>query len=958
VQNAATPNVTNSIYFFQATTLGSAQNNGTLDRNTVIVYTADYTNPALSTDVIAQTIKPLLANASYNTYAKACPPGSSSPTDAGCSAWVSIGSQVTDVLTNAGFDNIASADTLPLQFTARTNTSVVDQTNVIAWLATQLTSSEVGNCSLSKSVQPFPASGATSLTIASADCATLLPNRPYTLTEHLVYDPTQAAPDYVTSTFYTQAKDPVAISPATSITHCSATLNFQNAAAAPANPSDTTYSVNVGGSVSSGSATQTRVIGGTGVYSDQNSVTYTNLQSGTSYSPTVTATNRGGASWRSSSAISYTGFTTDSWGGTASISNIGVNTATYTISGVTGGTSLTAYKLQSSLDNSTWSDYGSQTAWAGGSSLSVALSGLTPNTRYYFRIVLYEGSLCSSTLGNANFYTLPAAPTGGSLSASGPRTLSAGWTDAAPITGNPTGSQYTVQTCTTGYGTGTCQTQTSTKNSTSMTASITSGIVPETLYYVRVKTVSASGTSSNDSAWLNLGSVTTPNEAPTVPAPTCTVNNTTASCSDAATDNGGTALLSYHWSVSPSAGVTVNPNDQINNNATTITFPGNGSYTVTIAVTDHSGTGLTGTNSRSVSVGANPTSITISPTTTTVATGNTQSFTATVRDQFNAIIAGASVNWSTSGGGSVSPASGASTVFSATAPGDFTLTASLGSATPGTAALHIIAAGAYFVTTPTISLNADGKTANVSALGADNVSGEASINYTWSLESGPAAISASPNGTNAAKNAVVTFSRAGTYVLRCTLSNANGAVHANTPSATVVQVLSAITVSPNNITIKTMQNQQFSATGLDQFGDAMTPSNVQWSTTGGSVSGAGVFNSPSLGNNITVRARSGNIVGQATVSVVSYDVGNAYAYPVPYKSTGAKKTITFTNLGSSAKIRVYTATGRLVFNTDVQSGTLDWTVINNSGEKLASGVYFYVIESPETKKDGKLIIIQ
>lgn len=315
VQNSATPNVTSSIYFFQATTLGAPQNNGTPDRNTVIVLTADFTNPALSTDLIAQTVKPMLASATYNTYSKTCPPGSSLPTDAGCSAWVAIGSQATDALTNAGFNNIASADTLPLQFTARTNASVVDQTNVIAWLTTQLASTEVGNCSVSNSVQPFPGSGVTSLTITSSDCGTLLPNRPYTLTEHLVYDPTQAAPNFVTTTFYTQAKDPVAINPATNITHCSATLSFQNAAASPANPQDTTYSVNVGGTVSSGSAIQTKAIGGTGVFGDQNSVTYTNLQAGTAYTPTVTATNRGGGAWRNSNIVSYTGFPTVAWGG-------------------------------------------------------------------------------------------------------------------------------------------------------------------------------------------------------------------------------------------------------------------------------------------------------------------------------------------------------------------------------------------------------------------------------------------------------------------------------------------------------------------------------------------------------------------------------------------------------------------------------------------------------------------
>src|SRR3981081_632124 len=86
VQNSATPNTTSSIYFFQATTLGSPQNTGTPDRNTVIVFTADFTNPALSSDQIAKAVSPLLAApAVYNTYSKICPPGSTQPTDAGCS---------------------------------------------------------------------------------------------------------------------------------------------------------------------------------------------------------------------------------------------------------------------------------------------------------------------------------------------------------------------------------------------------------------------------------------------------------------------------------------------------------------------------------------------------------------------------------------------------------------------------------------------------------------------------------------------------------------------------------------------------------------------------------------------------------------------------------------------------------------------------------------------------------
>jgi len=206
------------------------------------VFTEDFTSPAQATDIIALTVKPLLANNTYHGYAKACPPSSSAPTDPGCSAWVPIGTQLTDALTNAGFSNVVPADTKPSQFTARTNNSVVDQADVVAWLTSQLASTEVGNCSISKSVQPFPNSGTTSLLITSSDCNTLFPNRPYTLTEHLVYDPTQAAPNYVTSTFYTQAADPAA-GTISAVTHCSAHVSFFNAQSSPGNPNDTNYTV-------------------------------------------------------------------------------------------------------------------------------------------------------------------------------------------------------------------------------------------------------------------------------------------------------------------------------------------------------------------------------------------------------------------------------------------------------------------------------------------------------------------------------------------------------------------------------------------------------------------------------------------------------------------------------------------------------------------------------------------
>jgi PKD repeat protein len=237
------------------------------------------------------------------------------------------------------------------------------------------------------------------------------------------------------------------------------------------------------------------------------------------------------------------------------------------------------------------------------------------------------------------------------------------------------------------------------------------------------------------------------------------------------------------------------------------------------------------------------------------------------------------------------------------------------------------------------------------------VTGAAGLTYTWKLESGPADVSVAPNGSTTASNAVVTFAKAGTYVIRCTLQNANGSDFQTTSATTLPQVLKTITVSPNNVTIKTVDNQTFTAQGFDQFGNSMTLSSVAWSSTSGGISQAGIFRSGSLGSNIRVTATSGGVSGSSIVNVISFDISGAIAYPVPYKSTQGN-VIHFKGLGSDSKIRIYTVTGRLVFSTEVLQDTFDWNVKNGSGENLASGVYLYVIESPTSTKNGKLIIIQ
>ncbi len=89
----------------------------------------------------------------------------------------------------------------------------------------------------------------------------------------------------------------------------------------------------------------------------------------------------------------------------------------------------------------------------------------------------------------------------------------------------------------------------------------------------------------------------------------------------------------------------------------------------------------------------------------------------------------------------------------------------------------------------------------------------------------------------------------------------------------VNQTLTSISVSPGNVTLVDHSQQQFQATGLDQFGQKMAsqPNNDTWSIAGGgvgSVNNNGQYTAPNSGTgSATVQATSGGITGTATVTV-------------------------------------------------------------------------------------------
>jgi autotransporter-associated beta strand protein len=174
-----------------------------------------------------------------------------------------------------------------------------------------------------------------------------------------------------------------------------------------------------------------------------------------------------------------------------------------------------------------------------------------------------------------------------------------------------------------------------------------------------------------------------------------------------------------------------------------------------------------------------------------------------------------------------------------------------------------------------------GTSTALSVLGAD-AGGESGLTYSWTVLSKPAGAlnpTFSLNGTNSAKNTTATFFQAGSYSFNVTITDAGGLSTTSSVNVTVNESLTSIVVAPANNTIETATPQPFTATALDQFGQAMAAQPAfTWSVTGvGSIDTSGLYTAPGAPGSATISATSGLVVGSTSLTVVT--AGTAVASP-------------------------------------------------------------------------------
>ena len=164
-----------------------------------------------------------------------------------------------------------------------------------------------------------------------------------------------------------------------------------------------------------------------------------------------------------------------------------------------------------------------------------------------------------------------------------------------------------------------------------------------------------------------------------------------------------------------------------------------------------------------------------------------------------------------------------------------------------------------------------GKTTALSVLGADD-GGEANLIYTWSLVgTPPAPVTFSANGTNAAKNTVATFTKAGVYAFRVTITDSNNLSTTSTVSVTVQQTLTTIQITPGSATVQRRSSVQFTAAGYDQFGSVLTTQpTFTWTKVSGvgSISSTGLYKAPTKAGAAMIKAAVGSVFSTANVTVI------------------------------------------------------------------------------------------
>ncbi len=223
------------------------------------------------------------------------------------------------------------------------------------------------------------------------------------------------------------------------------------------------------------------------------------------------------------------------------------------------------------------------------------------------------------------------------------------------------------------------------------------------------------------------------------------------------------------------------------------------------------------------------------------------------------------------------------------------------------------------------SVTTNQDTAKAITLTANDIDGD---KLTYSIVTSPIHGTLSGTLPNVTYTPVANYNGSDSFTFKAN----DGTVDSNIATVSITvsprPTLTSISVSPASASVAVNSTQQFTATGKDQFGNAMVPQpSFTWTVSGGgTISSSGLFTAGSTaGGPYTVTAASGGMSGTASVTVTSVPVLTSISVSPASASVAANGT------------QQFTATGKDQFgNVMSPQPSFTWTVsgggtINSSG---------------------------
>ncbi|MBI4753794.1 T9SS type A sorting domain-containing protein, partial [Candidatus Desantisbacteria bacterium] len=131
----------------------------------------------------------------------------------------------------------------------------------------------------------------------------------------------------------------------------------------------------------------------------------------------------------------------------------------------------------------------------------------------------------------------------------------------------------------------------------------------------------------------------------------------------------------------------------------------------------------------------------------------------------------------------------------------------------------------------------------------------------------------------------------------------------------------------------------------------MDPSDNKWKLVGGTVD--------TTNHTVTVEVDHLSIFRVAFYTFIASNLSNIRVYPNPFNDNSANSGITIDQLSENVTIKIFNIAGELVDELSDITGKAQWDTKNSSGEKVASGIYIYlIIDHVGNKKVGKLAVVR